>query len=157
MLKWYNVCIRTRVGIYGQIYPSAFRSSQGLRPWELLQAEGYIWRYIPPLVLIRIQYHLPKWQKIRWNIWKLNFFFEYWLLYFNNLIPLSVLFASCWVQIPSLQIWRNTVSLANIKLHCLSGKYEVTLSVSWIWSNTVSLANVDIANFNKITWPWWFF
>ena len=24
--------------------------------WELLQAEGYIWPYIPPLVLIQIQY-----------------------------------------------------------------------------------------------------
>ena len=48
--------MRTRLGIYGQIYPSAFRSSLGLRPRELLQAEGDIWPYIPPLVLIQIQY-----------------------------------------------------------------------------------------------------
>ena len=41
--------------IYSQIYPFAFRSSLGLCPWELLQAMGYIWLYIPPLVLIRIQ------------------------------------------------------------------------------------------------------
>ena len=41
--------------IYGQIHASASRSSLGLRPRELLQAEGYIWPYIPPLVLIRIQ------------------------------------------------------------------------------------------------------
>ena len=34
--------------------PEAFRSSLGLRPRELLQAEGYIWPYILPLVLIRI-------------------------------------------------------------------------------------------------------
>ena len=27
-----------------------------LGPWELLQAKGYIWPSIPPLVLIRIQY-----------------------------------------------------------------------------------------------------
>ena len=56
LLKWYTVRIRTQLGIYGQIYPFAFRSSLGLRPRELLQAKGYIWPYIPPLVLIRIQY-----------------------------------------------------------------------------------------------------
>ena len=58
MLKWYNVCIRTWLGIYGKIYPSAFRSSLRLRSQELLQAMGYIWPYIPPLILIRIQYTL---------------------------------------------------------------------------------------------------
>ena len=56
MLKLYNVRIMTWLGIYGQIYPSAFRSSPGLRPREFLQAERYIWPYFPPLVLIRIQY-----------------------------------------------------------------------------------------------------
>ena len=35
--------------------PFAFRSSLGLHPRELLQAKGYIWPYIPPLVLLRIQ------------------------------------------------------------------------------------------------------
>ena len=54
--KWYTVRIRTWLGIYGKIYPFAFRSSLGLCPWELLQAKGYIWLYIPCLVLIRIQY-----------------------------------------------------------------------------------------------------
>ena len=57
-IKWYTVRIRTQLGIYGQIYPFAFRSSLGLCPWELLQAKGYIWPYIPPLVLIQIQYTL---------------------------------------------------------------------------------------------------
>ena len=55
LLKWYTVCIRTGLRIYGQIYPFAIRSSLGLRPWELLQAKGYICPYIPPLVLIWIQ------------------------------------------------------------------------------------------------------
>ena len=56
MFKWYTVRIRTWLGIYGQIYPFAFRSSLGLCPLELLQPKGYIWPYIPRLVLIRIQY-----------------------------------------------------------------------------------------------------
>ena len=47
-----------QLGIYGQIYPFAFRSSLGLGSRKLLQAKGYIWPYIPPLVLIRIQYLL---------------------------------------------------------------------------------------------------
>ena len=55
MLILYNVRIRTRLWIYGQIYPSAFRSSLRLHPRELLQTEGYIWPYNPPLVLIWIQ------------------------------------------------------------------------------------------------------
>ena len=42
--------------IYGQWYPFAFKSSLGLCPWKLLQTKGYIWPYIPPLALIRIQY-----------------------------------------------------------------------------------------------------
>ena len=33
-LKWYTVCIRIRLGIYGQIYPFTFRSSHGLCPRE---------------------------------------------------------------------------------------------------------------------------
>ena len=33
---------QSSLGIYGQIYPFAFRSSLWLRPWELLQAKGYI-------------------------------------------------------------------------------------------------------------------
>ena len=37
-----------------------FRNSLGLCPRELLQAKGYIWQYIPCLVLIRIQYVLYK-------------------------------------------------------------------------------------------------
>ena len=62
LLKWYTVRIRTRLGIYGQIYPFAFRGSLELRPRELLQAKGYIWPYIPPLFLIRIHtiFSLPK-------------------------------------------------------------------------------------------------
>ena len=56
MVKWYTVRTRTRLGIYGQIYPFAFRSSRGRSPLELLQTKGYIWPYIPPVVLIRIQY-----------------------------------------------------------------------------------------------------
>ena len=50
-------CIRTRGGIYGQIYPSAWRCSRGRSPRELLKAEGYIWPYIPSRVLIRTLYH----------------------------------------------------------------------------------------------------
>ena len=34
-VKWYTVCIRTRVGMFGQIYPFGFKSSLGLWPWEL--------------------------------------------------------------------------------------------------------------------------
>ena len=56
LFKWYTVRIRTRLGIYGKTHPFAFRSSLGLRPRTLLQAKGYIWPYITPLVLIRIQY-----------------------------------------------------------------------------------------------------
>ena len=48
LLKRYTVRIRTRGGMYSQIYPFTFGSS--------LRAKGYIWPYIPPLVLIRIQY-----------------------------------------------------------------------------------------------------
>ena len=45
--------------MYGQIYPFASRSYLGLCPWELLQAEGYIWPYIwPRRVLIMIQFIL---------------------------------------------------------------------------------------------------
>ena len=55
LLKWYTARIKTRIRIYGHIYPFAFRSSLGLPPPELLQAKGYIWPYIPSLVLIRIQ------------------------------------------------------------------------------------------------------
>ena len=36
------------------------RSSLGLCPCKLLQAKGYIWPYIPPLVLIRIQFILTR-------------------------------------------------------------------------------------------------
>ena len=54
--KWYTVLIRTQIRICGQIYSFAFRSSIGLCPRELLQVKGYIWPYIPPLVLLRIQY-----------------------------------------------------------------------------------------------------
>ena len=44
------------LGGKGNLTPAfAFRSSLGLRPWELLQTKGYIWSYIPRLVLIRIQ------------------------------------------------------------------------------------------------------
>ena len=38
----YCIRIRTRGGIYGQIYPFGFKSSLGLRPRELLQPKGYI-------------------------------------------------------------------------------------------------------------------
>ena len=58
LLKLYNVRIRTQFGIYAQIYLFTFRISNGLRPWELLQNKEYIWPYIPPLVLIRIQYFI---------------------------------------------------------------------------------------------------
>ena len=47
------------------IYPFAFRSSLGLRHRELLQTKGYIWQYIPPLVLIRIQYNTKYCNKYR--------------------------------------------------------------------------------------------
>ena len=36
----YTVRFRTQLGIYGQIYPFAFRSSLGLCPRELLQTKG---------------------------------------------------------------------------------------------------------------------
>ena len=55
LFKWHTVRIRTRLGIYIQIYPVPFRSSLKLRPRELLQAKGNILPYIPPLVLIQIQ------------------------------------------------------------------------------------------------------
>ena len=78
LLKWYTVPIRTWLGIHGQIYPFAFRSSLGLSPRELLQTKGYIWPYIPPLILIRIQYitqfhyiNIYRWPRARAgvNIW----------------------------------------------------------------------------------------
>ena len=53
----YCIRIRTREGIYGQIYPLAWRSSRGQNPRELLKAKGYIWPYIPSWVLIRTLYH----------------------------------------------------------------------------------------------------
>ena len=56
-LKSYCIRIRTRGGIYGQMYPSAWRSSQGRSPRELLKAEGYAWPYIPSWDLIRTLYH----------------------------------------------------------------------------------------------------
>ena len=60
LFKWYNVHIRTQLGIYGQIEPFSFRSSLGLCPLELLQAKGYIWPDIPRLVLIGIQSYLGR-------------------------------------------------------------------------------------------------
>ena len=53
----YCIRIRTRGGIYGQKYPSAWRSSRGQSPRELLKAEGYIWPYILSRVLTRTLYH----------------------------------------------------------------------------------------------------
>ena len=66
LLKWYTVCIRTWLGIYGQIYTFAFSSFLGLLPRELLHAKGYIWLYIPPLVLIRIQYCTVHWFTVQY-------------------------------------------------------------------------------------------
>ena len=40
LLKWYTVRIRTQLGIYGQIYRFAFKSSLMHCPRELLQAKG---------------------------------------------------------------------------------------------------------------------
>ena len=45
---------------YGQIYPFTFRSSVELRPRELLQANGYIWPYIPHIIRTQMQYILVK-------------------------------------------------------------------------------------------------
>ena len=53
----YFIRIRTRGGIYGQKYPSVWRSSRGQSLRELLKAEGYIWLYILSRVLIRTLYH----------------------------------------------------------------------------------------------------
>ena len=53
----YCIRIKTREEIYNQIYPSAWRSSRGRSPRELLKAEGYIWPYIPSQVLILTLYH----------------------------------------------------------------------------------------------------
>ena len=53
----YCIRIRTRGGIYGQIYPSVWRSSWGQSPRELLKTEGYIWPCIPSRVLIRTLYN----------------------------------------------------------------------------------------------------
>ena len=50
--------IRTRGEMYSQIYPSAWRSSRGRSPRELLKGEGYIWPYIPSRVLTRTLYFL---------------------------------------------------------------------------------------------------
>ena len=50
----YCICIRTRRGIYGQIYPFAWKKFQR----EVLKAKGYIWLYIPSWVLIQTLYHL---------------------------------------------------------------------------------------------------
>ena len=49
--------IRTRGGIYGQIYPFAWRSSRGRSQRELLKAKGYIWPYNPSWALIRTVYY----------------------------------------------------------------------------------------------------
>ena len=54
----YCIRIRTRGGMYGQIYPSAWTSSRGQSLRELLKAEGYIWPYILSRVLIRTLYHV---------------------------------------------------------------------------------------------------
>ena len=54
----------TSLGVYGiidnEIYEGfisfmTVRSSLRLCPWKLLPTKGYIWQYIPPFVLIRIQ------------------------------------------------------------------------------------------------------
>ena len=67
IVKWFTVRIRAQLGIYGQIYPFPFRSFLGLCPRELLQAKGFIWSYIPPLVLIRIQYNTAQYSTIQYN------------------------------------------------------------------------------------------
>ena len=54
----YCIRIRTRGGIYGQIYSFALRSSRGQSLRELLKVKGYIWPYIPSRFLIRTVYHL---------------------------------------------------------------------------------------------------
>ena len=85
-----------------------FRSSLGLRPRELLQAKGYIWLYIPPLVLIRIQYSQSCWSFISSNqsihnvILKLVFISRYDLtaVKTNRLFPsLTTLLARPWEAI----------------------------------------------------------
>ena len=43
LIKWYIVHIRTWLGIHGQINPFAFRSSLGLRPWELWLFQKKLW------------------------------------------------------------------------------------------------------------------
>ena len=53
----YCIRIETRGGIYGQIYPFAFRSSRGQSQRDLLKAKGYIWQYSPSWVPIRTGYH----------------------------------------------------------------------------------------------------
>ena len=49
--------IRTRWGIYSQIYSFALRSSWRQSPRELLKAKRCIWPYIRSKFLIRTKYH----------------------------------------------------------------------------------------------------
>ena len=52
--EWDNVCIRTQVWIYSKIRPEPFGIALGLSGNP--SGSGHILPYIPPLVLIRIQY-----------------------------------------------------------------------------------------------------
>ena len=70
-LNIYCIHIRMSRGKYGQIYFFAWRSSKGQSLKELLNANEFIWLYIPSWVLIRPVY---------------NFNYHYANDYLNNLI-----------------------------------------------------------------------
>ena len=55
--------IMSTLGLDSDIWSNiklCLQDSLGLCPWELLQGKGYIWPYIPRLVLLRIQYILKE-------------------------------------------------------------------------------------------------
>ena len=75
----YCIRIRTRRGIYGQIYPFPWRSSWGRSPRELLKAKVYIWVYILSWVLIWTVYHFSngcQQKKLNKKVNRIVFFLE---------------------------------------------------------------------------------
>ena len=104
----YCIRIRTRGGLYGQLYPFAWRSSQGRSLGEFLKAKGYIWSYILSRVQIQTVNHFNSHKQkflngVSW-IWYLENFFwgsnnKTTVFYYPQLL----LFIPC----GSAQLWQS--------------------------------------------------
>ena len=122
-------------------------------PGELLQAKGYIWLYIPRLVLIRIQTH--KYRKLcRVNILWNRHIFNFSTCFFPRLLKITVL------DQPTLDNVRRWWSVA-VTVSCwllaigtsmaLQRHFNDTLTALQRNLNNTSMSHKN-ANLNNIFW-----